>query len=221
MNRSDAVRPAEYRWTSATAPHTYAYLWPKIDAILESLSPRKSPAGQNSNNRGFFDRGCGNGACMRHSLERGFCPLGVDPSTSGIEAARQAAPALNVKVGSDYDSLAETYWTFPIVVSLEVVEHLYFPKQFARNVFELLEPGGTAVICTPFHGYWKNLSMALTGNLDKHFTVLLDHGHIKFWSPETLTILLREAGFQKVSFDYAGRFYPFSKSMIAIAEKPA
>jgi len=73
-----------------------------------------------------------------------------------------------------------------VVLSLEVVEHLYAPRHYARTVFELLRPGGVAVISTPYHGYWKNLALALMGKLDAHFTALWDHGHIKFWSVRTL-----------------------------------
>jgi predicted HicB family RNase H-like nuclease len=54
--------------------------------------------------------------------------------------------------------------------------------------------GRFTVISTPYHGYWKNLMLALTGKMDAHFTALWDHGHIKFWSMRTLGELLREGG---------------------------
>jgi 2-polyprenyl-6-hydroxyphenyl methylase/3-demethylubiquinone-9 3-methyltransferase len=84
----------------------------------------------------------------------------------------------------------------------------------------LLEPGGLLIASTPFHGYWKNLALALTGKMDRHFTALWDHGHIKFWSEDTFRRLLEEAGFQDVRFQRVGRIPPLAKSMIAIARKP-
>jgi 2-polyprenyl-6-hydroxyphenyl methylase/3-demethylubiquinone-9 3-methyltransferase len=105
------------------------------------------------------------------------------------------------------------------VISLEVVEHLYFPRKFAKTAYDLLQAGGTAIISTPYHGYWKNLAMALTGTMDAHFTALWDHGHIKFWSFQTLYALLSEAGFVDISFFRVGRFPILAKSMIAIARK--
>ena len=80
--------------------------------------------------------------------------------------------------------------------------------------------GGTAILSTPYHGYWKNLALALTGRMDQHFTALWDHGHIKFWSMDTLGELLWEAGFVDVRFERVGRIPPLAKSMIAIARKP-
>ncbi len=120
---------------------------------------------------------------------------------------------------SQVPDLAGRFGQFPLLVSLEVVEHLYDPKAFARAAYDLLEVGGTAIISTPYHGYLKNVALALSGKLDDHFTVLWDAGHIKFFSIATLGRLLTEAGFSDVRFIRAGRIPAFAKSMIAVACK--
>ncbi|TAF47005.1 MAG: hypothetical protein EAZ64_01050 [Sphingobacteriales bacterium] len=74
--------------------------------------------------------------------------------------------------------------------------------------------GGELIISTPYHGYFKNLLIALTGNFDRHFTVLWDGGHIKFWSINTLTKLLEEKQFTVTKFVGCGRFPLLWKSMI-------
>lgn len=73
---------------------------------------------------------------------------------------------------------------------------------------------------TPYHGYLKNLALALTGKMDRHFTALWDHGHIKFWSIPTLTTLMVDAGSETIRFRRVGRIPALAKSMIAIAQKP-
>jgi 2-polyprenyl-6-hydroxyphenyl methylase/3-demethylubiquinone-9 3-methyltransferase len=73
------------------------------------------------------------------------------------------------------------------VISLEVVEHVYAPRSFAATIFDLLEPGGIAVLSTPYHGYLKNLAIAALNGFDKHVNPLWDYGHIKFWSQRTLS----------------------------------
>ncbi|MBA1345700.1 hypothetical protein HX899_10290 [Rhizobium sp. WYCCWR 11146] len=45
-------------------------------------------------------------------------------------------------------------------------------------------------------------------------------GHIKFWSKNTLSMLLLDAGFDNVCFEYVGGIPVFAKSMIAVAQKP-
>jgi 2-polyprenyl-6-hydroxyphenyl methylase/3-demethylubiquinone-9 3-methyltransferase len=62
--------------------------------------------------------------------------------------------------------------------------------------------------------------MSLLGRIDQHFTVLCDHGHIKFWSIKTLGELVRETGFVNVRFERVSRLQALAKSMIAIARKP-
>ena len=68
-----------------------------------------------------------------------------------------------------------------MVLSLEVVEHVYAPRRNVRTVFDLLTAGGTAIISTPFHGYWKKPRSG-ADRMDDYFTALWAHGHIKFWS---------------------------------------
>ncbi len=147
-----------------------------------------------------FDLGCGNGSAAHAVAMCGYHVTGVDPSVKSIGLGQKAYPDLDLQIGSAYDPLAEKFGRFPIVYSLEVVEHLYFPRKYAACLFDLVEPGGLAIVSTPYHGYLKNLAIALTGKMDKHFSALWDHGHIKFWSQRTLRELLHGAGFTKVRF---------------------
>jgi len=102
---------------------------------------------------------------------------------------------------------------------LEVVEHLYDPRLYAKTMFDLVRPGGGVVVSTPYHGYLKNLALAASGKMDQHFTALWDGGHIKFFSIETLSRLLSEAGFVDLRFARAGRIPALAKSMICCARK--
>jgi hypothetical protein len=84
----------------------------------------------------------------------------------------------------------------------------------------LLEPGRLAIISTPYNGYLKNIALSVCGGMDRHWTVLWDHGHIKFWSVRTLGMLLWETGFSDMKFWRVGRIPTFEKSMIVAARKP-
>src|SRR5436189_41464 len=110
---------------------------------------------------------------------------------------------------------------FDIVVSTEVVEHLYAPRVWARACFQALKQGGRFICTTPYHGYWKNLAISLLGHWDKHLNPLWDGGHIKLWSEATLHRLLEEAGFVNFQARGAGRIPVLWMTMVARADRPA
>jgi len=189
------------------------YLLPTVADVLEDNF-------QAADETTVFDLGCGTGGAAALLSDKGYEVAGVDPSQDGIAKANLAYPDLSLEIGSAYDDLADRYGTFDAVISLEVVEHVYDPRTFSSTMFDLVKPGGIAVVSTPFHGYWKNLALALTGRMDNHYMPLKDHGHIKFWSPETLKTLLLDTGFESIDFEYVGRISLLAKSMIAVAQKP-
>ncbi|HQW28155.1 MAG: class I SAM-dependent methyltransferase [Verrucomicrobiales bacterium] len=204
----------DYTYSTAEANHTNAYLWAPVVRELSDIVPTDA-----SGRRRVFDLGCGNGALARHIRDLGFDVTGVDPSETGIEIARRENPAIQLEVGSAYEDLATRFGQFPAVVSLEVVEHVYFPRKYARCVHDLLEPGGTLIISTPYHSYLKNLALALSGKFDAHFTALWDNGHIKFWSVKTLSSLFAEQGLTVERVIRAGRIPILAKSMILLVRK--
>jgi 2-polyprenyl-3-methyl-5-hydroxy-6-metoxy-1,4-benzoquinol methylase len=167
----------------------------------------------------IFDLGCGNGSAAGWFAGRDWNVVGVDPSSSGIEHAKRDFPSCRLHVGSAYDDLRSRFGEFSGVYSLEVIEHVYAPREMMRTVWNLLSAGGVFVLSTPYHGYWKNLALAVAGKMDFHFTALWDHGHIKFWSVDTLNQLLSEQGFTVVSVDRLGRIPCLAKTMVMTARK--
>ena len=200
----------DYYYHHSRCGTAHAYLLPPLSQILADLAPPE---------KRIFDLGCGNGSIANWLSEKGFQVSGCDPSESGIAEAKKAYPELDLYVGSAYDDLASKFGTFPLLISLEVVEHVYAPRDYAKTVHNLLQPGGYALISTPYHGYLKNLALAATGKMDKHFTALWDHGHIKFWSVKTITELLTEANLSVEKIYRIGRIAPLAKTMIILARR--
>lgn len=197
----------------ATPVHTHDYLWPAIRYLAGELAPGTR----------VLDIGCGNGSLSARFLELGCTVVGLDASDTGIAAARHAFPTARWEVLlADEKVLANLGEDpFDIVISTEVVEHLYDPRAYMRGCLAAIRPGGKFIISTPYHGYLKNLAIALTDHWDTHHTVLWDGGHIKFWSRKTLTELLATSGLQKSQFMGVGRVPFLWKSMVLSVERPA
>jgi SAM-dependent methyltransferase len=94
---------------------------------------------------------------------------------------------------------------FDLVISTEVIEHLYAPRKYVAGCYKALRAGGRFICSTPYHGYLKNLAIALFNGWDRHANPLWDGGHIKLWSRRTLGQLLAETGFKDIQFRGAGR----------------
>lgn len=201
-----------YAYHDSRPSYAHPYLWPAVVKVLERRAADLD--------KRVFEIGCGNGATANMLNELGYEVTGIDSSESGIRIAKAAFPHLDLSLGSAYDDLAGRFGTFPIVLSLEVIEHCYSPRKFAQTAFDLLDEGGMAVISTPYHGYVKNLALSVLGKWDFHFGVLDEGGHIKFFSRRTLRSLLSEAGFCDISFSRVGRVAPFARSMIALSRRP-
>jgi len=193
------------------ADDTALYLWPPVLRRLASLPPASR----------VLDAGCGNGFFAKQLQQKGFDVAGMDLEESGIYHARRSFPDIRFELASVYDDVSALLGQpFDAVVSLEVIEHLYDPRAFVSRVKECLRPGGLFILSTPYHGYLKNVLVALSGKFDAHVSPLWNGGHIKFWSRRTLTSLLEEKGFRVESFIGAGRLPYLWKSMILVASRP-
>jgi 2-polyprenyl-6-hydroxyphenyl methylase/3-demethylubiquinone-9 3-methyltransferase len=117
---------------------------PSVQAELKCLL-----AAQPDITRRLFDLGCGNGSIGHALYQDGRDVTGVDRSSSEIDAAQRSYPHLHLATGPAYQDLAAEYGRFPVVVSLEVVAHVYAPRDYARTLFDLVEPGGSAVLSPP------------------------------------------------------------------------
>ena len=199
----------EYSYHSDVPTWDDNFVYGHVKQILEQHRPKS-----------VIDLGCGNGHTAKRLIESGYAVTAIEASESGVKIARSLCPGARIDVCSVYEDLAVRYGQFDAVVSLEVLEHLYDPKLFAKRCFELLCPGGVAVISTPYHGYLKNLAISLVGGWDAHHSALWDHGHIKFFSRVTLTQLFVEQGFTPIDFKRLGRLPVIAKSMLGVFQKP-
>ncbi|MEC9372799.1 MAG: class I SAM-dependent methyltransferase [Planctomycetota bacterium] len=188
------------------------YLVPAIERIYPEAGPGTR----------VLDVGCGNGYLANQFAQKGCTVVGIDASRMGIGHARQAYPQIRFEQQliseHNLDDLEED--PFDLVVSTEVVEHLYAPRIWAKGAFHALRPGGDLVATTPHHGYVKNLVISLKGGWDNHWKPLKDGGHIKFWSKRTLSMLLEEAGFEDLRFVGAGRAPFLWMSMVVRGRRP-
>jgi 2-polyprenyl-3-methyl-5-hydroxy-6-metoxy-1,4-benzoquinol methylase len=203
----------DFNWESPGASNGHSG-----EALADSLLAAVKKLGRVHN---VCDLGCGNGYLAGRLAGLGYRVTGVDASASGIEIARAQHPGVEFLCARISGGLASELASpeFHLVISSDVIEHLYRPSDLLEAAAGLLGPRGHLLICTPYHSYLKNLVLSISGRMDAHFTALWDGGHIKFFSVRTLSELIAGHGFTELSFSYYGRAPYLWKNMICHARR--
>jgi len=194
-------------------PHQHLYLQLILDYFAADKQIRR-----------ILDAGCGDGNFAASMAQGGVGEMyGIDLSAGGIAKATQKYPDIHFVEGSVYDDFSVLCGvpSFDAIVCIDVIEHLYSPRQFVRRAYAALRPGRILIVTTPYWGYLKNLVLAITNRIDRALTSLWEGGHIKHWSYRTLRTLLTEQVFAFVAFHGAGRKIPYLwSSMVMVVRKP-
>ena len=198
-----------YGWQDTTLTEANCLL---IPAILKLLPKRKVR---------ILDLGCGNGTLAAALHRQGYDVVALDASVDGIDLARQQFPGIRFETFSIYEESVHDVigGDYDFVISMEVIEHLYWPRKLLEVGYASLAGGGRMIVTTPYHGYLKNLALSVLDGWDKHFTVGWDGGHIKFFSRKNLKALMLEQGFKGIDFRGLGRVPGLWKSMILTGVK--
>jgi 2-polyprenyl-6-hydroxyphenyl methylase/3-demethylubiquinone-9 3-methyltransferase len=204
-----SISSPEFEWNLAGASESHRYLARPIVELLNRFGAKE-----------VLDLGCGNGAFSGFLASKGFSVGGCDASASGLAIARESFPAMTFFQHDLANPLPSGHaGRYDAVVSLEVIEHLLLPRVLLNSAMQAMRPGGVFILSAPFHGYWKNLALAVTNKFDDHWHPLRDYGHIKFFSRRTLLQLFDECGFAVKAFLPVGRMRLLACSMIVAAQK--
>jgi len=111
--------------------------------------------------RRLFEFGCGNRSMTNPLTESRDAVTHVAPSTQVICHTASCYPHLKISQWPAYDVLVPRYEQLPMLLTLEVVKHLYYPRRFAAVRYELLPPGVTAMLSTPYQGHLKNRVLSI------------------------------------------------------------
>jgi SAM-dependent methyltransferase len=129
-----------------------------------------------------LDLGCGDGELTaRVAAAVGTKEVyGVDVNEESLEKAK-ARGIITVKHDLNKFPYPFETNTFDVVVSNQVIEHLYYPIRFLREVYRILKPGGYAIISTENLASWDNIIALLLGYTP--FSMEFDEGLVKLGNP--------------------------------------
>jgi len=137
-----------------------------------------------------LDVGCSFGHMLMEMERRGWQTAGVEPSKVAADYAQERIEG--AVANCTFENAQFDQASFDALISLYVLEHVNDPRAFLAKCFDLLRPGGQAVIRVPRTEPLFPLQRALGRSL------MYAPMHLNDFSPRTMERLGRDLGFRAV-----------------------
>lgn len=153
----------------------------------------------------LLDVGCGRGTLLYLARRQGWevSGLEINADLARFVSEELAVPCILGTLGNK--DLPRNH--FGVITLIDVLEHLYDPVNTLRRCQELLRPGGVVIVKSP---YWRMqyLKEQIRYLLGLGPGDIANIGHINQFSPLSLGLAMRRAGFQPLGFYPAQSFLP-------------
>lgn len=139
----------------------------------------------------ILDIGCSFGFFLQQFSAGEWSRYGVEPSSTAVDYL--VSTFTNIRVDNcTFEDASYGTEAFDAVTAFYVLEHVIDPRGFVQKVFDLLKPGGIAIIRIPYSRpfYWAG---RLLGR-----PFLQAPMHLSDFSPRHMEIMCLELGFDKV-----------------------
>jgi 2-polyprenyl-3-methyl-5-hydroxy-6-metoxy-1,4-benzoquinol methylase/ribosomal protein S27E len=148
------------------------------------------------NNDTILDVGAGFGTFCEEIQSRQFFKkvIAVEPSNDLANACRQKGIDVIEKPIEDID-----LDPVDVITNFELIEHLYYPKQFVQSCAKSLTKNGLFILTTP---NIKGFDLATLGMLS---TNIAGPNHLNYFNPDSLSKLLENCGFKVVEILTPGK----------------
>lgn len=138
----------------------------------------------------LLDVGCGDGRFLYEMKFRGWQVQGVEVDPQAVAVAREKYQ-LDVQLG-DLESAHYPDDTFDAITLRHVIEHLPYPVGTLNECKRILKPGGRLILVTPNTKSWGH------SIFERHWLGLDQPRHLMIFSPSSLTLCARQAGFNQI-----------------------
>ena len=121
--------------------------------------------------------------------------IAIEPTPSLAESCRKRGLEVIEQPVEEVDLASKSV---DVVVSFEVIEHLFSPREFVGHCARLLAPGGLLVLtCPNVRGFDIVVLGALSDSVDPE--------HLNYLHPDSLSLLVQQQGFEVLELLTPGR----------------
>lgn len=160
-----------------------------LAAVAESVLPQGGRV---------LDIGCASGGLLGRLRSRAGHLAGLEVSETAARAAAQVGD--HVVHGAIEDAnLPFEKGFFDVVILGDVIEHLPDSGAGLRRAVTFAKPGGAIVVSVPNIAHWQARLELLRGRWPSDDSGTFDSGHLRFFTIESLTALLRASGIEQIA----------------------
>lgn len=165
---------------------------PRVDRVLD-ICARLGVATDS-----LIEVGAGFGTFCEEMASRGAFSriVAVEPTPDLAESCRRRG--LEVREAPIEQVRFESEELFDVAANFEVIEHLFDPGAFVGEMARLLRPNGVLVLTCP-NG--QGFDVEALGPLSD----TVDHEHLNYFNPQSLSALLARHGFETVEVSTPGK----------------
>jgi 2-polyprenyl-3-methyl-5-hydroxy-6-metoxy-1,4-benzoquinol methylase len=190
--KSPNVQPFYDRLWSRKSPQADSTTSPNLrkQLALQWLKPGES----------YLDIGCGTGELCREASK-------LFPNIHGCDIAEQALFRSQeqgiqcTKLDLNREHLPYRTQSFDAVTALDIIEHLFDPLSFLKDIHRILKPSGQLILSTPNFRKLKNIhTLWIKGHFPKTSDDPegWDGGHVAYFTRKDIYTLLHQTGFSSV-----------------------
>ena len=152
--------------------------------------------------RRFLDIGCGEGTLAARVRSQFTEIHGIDISHETVQLAQKAGIIAScVNLNNDPVPYPDDY--FDVVTALDVIEHVFDPIKFLREIHRVLIPGGHTIITTPNIRKVRRIMSLIGGHFPRtsYDPVGYDGGHLHYFTSKDMIDLLEQNRFRVIVVD--------------------
>jgi SAM-dependent methyltransferase len=173
-----------------------------FESILDALEKRVA-----AGSRRLLDVGAHAGRFMHLAQTRGWTVEGIElnRATAACAARRTGAPVHRVNA----TALQADGRQYSAVTLTDVLEHIPDPVSLLQTLAALVEPGGTVAVKVPCGpGQWRKERVLTSIRPSRSVSLAGNLVHVNHFSPGSLTMALKRAGFSGVQVQTGAPEFP-------------
>ncbi len=141
----------------------------------------------------ILDIGCGDGHFLAVAKRKGWEVFGTEYTNEAVNVCREKG--IQIHQGSIQNYVADQ---FDVITSFEVLEHINDGREHLSKINELLRNKGLFYFTTP---NFNSMSRRVLGG---KWNVIEYPEHLLYYTKPTISKILNDAGFSKISFKTTG-----------------